>query len=204
MNRKISAKNEQILKEKFHIRWGDNLPYTPWLKNATRNDIVEFCSEMNFNEGAEIGVRAGAFSKIFLDKNPKLHMRCIDSWEPYSRVGTKERQEIFYNECIKLLEPYKDRVEIIKMPSQQALSIIPDNSLDFVYIDAMHDFDNVVMDLIGWNKKVKRGGLISGHDYYNFYNGGVVTAVDAYVKAHNIKTWCVTKESEPSFFWIKP
>ena len=201
---KVIDRHKQLLKEKFHFRRGDCLPYTPWLKKASRDTIAEFCAEMNFNEGAEIGVRAGTFSKIFLDMNPNLHMRCIDSWLPYSRVGTQERQDAYYQMCLEILAPYKERVDIIKMSSQEALSVVPDDSLDFVYIDAMHDFDNVIMDLIGWNKKVKRGGIISGHDYYNFYNGGVITAVDAYVKAHNIQEWCVTKEHLPSFFWIKP
>jgi hypothetical protein len=58
-------------------------------------------------------------------------------------------------------------------------------------------------DLIFWAKKVRPGGLIIGHDYYPFFRAGVMTAVDAYVKAHNIHDWYVTREKEPSWFWVK-
>jgi predicted O-methyltransferase YrrM len=45
-----------------------------------------------------------------------------------------------------------------------------DNSLDFVYIDAGHRFDDVVQDIIKWTKKVRKGGIISGHDYMEYLN----------------------------------
>ena len=89
------------------------------------------------------------------------------------------------------------------MTSMEAVSKIPDASLDFVYIDGRHEFDFIMMDLIAWAPKVRAGGIVSGHDYYQFYRGGVVHAVNAYVLGHNIKEWFVTREKECSFFWVK-
>jgi predicted O-methyltransferase YrrM len=40
-----------------------------------------------------------------------------------------------------------------------------DNQLDFVYIDARHDYEGVLEDLEAWWPKLKVGGLIAGHDY---------------------------------------
>jgi hypothetical protein len=85
----------------------------------------------------------------------------------------------------------------------EALPLIPDNSLDFVYIDGRHEFDFVIQDIIGWSAKVRPGGIVAGHDYYNFYQGGIILAVDAYTRAHNISLWYITKEEQPSFFWVK-
>ena len=77
-------------------------------------------------------------------------------------------------------------------------------SLDFVYIDGNHHFDFVMQDIIEWSKKVRAGGVVSGHDYYRFRNAGVVDAVNTYTHAHQIWEWFITDEpKEKSFFWAK-
>jgi hypothetical protein len=186
--------------EKFHIHKGDNLPISSWLEGASRMHLAELFAELGFNEGAEIGVRSGNYSLELLSKNPNLHMRCIDTWAAYLKVS-QERQDAHYRHCVAKLAPYK--ADIMRMSSMQALSLVDDDSLDFVYIDGRHDFPFVIQDLIGWSKKVKQGGIISGHDYYPFYQGGVMLAVDAFTRAYNIQQWFVTKEREASFFWVK-
>lgn len=40
-------------------------------------------------------------------------------------------------------------------------------SLDFVFIDGSHDYNDVLRDIRVWSKKVKKGGFIGGHDYDN-------------------------------------
>ena len=46
-----------------------------------------------------------------------------------------------------------------------SLEIKEDESLDFVYIDANHAYDWVVQDIELWYPKVKKGGILWGHDY---------------------------------------
>ena len=45
----------------------------------------------------------------------------------------------------------------------------PDESLDFVYLDALHSYRDCMNDLIAWFPKLKAGGLMAGDDYYNGY-----------------------------------
>jgi len=59
------------------------------------------------------------------------------------------------------------------------------------------------LDIIGWQAKVRVGGIVSGHDYGNVYHGGVLFAVNAYVQAHGISKWYTTREIDPSWFWVK-
>jgi len=96
-------------------------------------------------------------------------------------------------------------VEIIRKTSIEAVKDVPDGSLDFVYIDALHEFDPVMMDLIEWVPKVRKGGIVAGHDYSNvFYQFGVIEAVRAYTYAHNVYHWYVTDmDHHPSYFWVK-
>jgi len=39
------------------------------------------------------------------------------------------------------------------------------NSLDGIFIDAAHDYDNVVLDIESWYPKLKSGAFMIGHDY---------------------------------------
>jgi hypothetical protein len=47
----------------------------------------------------------------------------------------------------------------------ETLAQLPDRSLDFVYIDAAHDYKNVRADILAWLPKLGPRGCIAGHDY---------------------------------------
>lgn len=187
---------------KMHVQGGDNLPYRGM--KATRNAMVELFKDLGYKVGAEIGIRKGEYSKIMCDIIPDLKLYCVDPWTPYPMVTSEEKQALYYQITLDTLRPYGDRAVIMKETSVDAAKKIPDSSLDFVYIDGAHDFDNVIIDLITWNEKVRSGGIISGHDYYHSYKAGIVFAVDAYTRAHNINPWYITRDSEPTWFWVRP
>jgi len=56
-------------------------------------------------------------------------------------------------------------VKLLKMMSADAAKTISDASLDFVYIDANHDYPYVLQDLKAWYSKVKPSGWVMGHDW---------------------------------------
>lgn len=186
--------------EIWHIHGKDTLPFSPWVENATRELLATTFKELGYTKGAEIGVRTGEYSEVLLKANPELSMLCVDPWAPYNRTS-QERQNRYLRMCQKRLAPYK--AEIIKATSMEAVKGVTDGSLDFVYIDGMHDFRHVMEDLINWNDKVRPGGMICGHDFYNFYQGGVIIAVEAFTRANNILQWYITRELTPSFFWAR-
>ena len=64
------------------------------------------------------------------------------------------------------------------MWSHEAAALYPDHSLDFVFIDAAHDYGNVKKDIQAWAPKVKETGIIAGHDYFGAE--GVRAAVDEF------------------------
>jgi hypothetical protein len=70
-------------------------------------------------------------------------------------------------------------VEAHRALSVEAAPAFHDESLDFVFIDAAHSFEAVTKDLDAWWPKLRRGGLIAGHDYT--YSPSVREAVDAFV-----------------------
>ena len=189
----------QFLRHKFK----NSLPQPSPVRciKFTRNKMAEMFGELEFKCGAEIGVREGLFSEQLCKSINGLELFCIDIWEPYPGHKSKDLAAKHYAEAQERLKPYN--AHLIKMDNAIAAKDIPDKSLDFIYIDAAHRFDNVMMDLLVWVPKVKSGGIISGHDYYRGRNNGVVPAVDAYKYAHQIHEWYLTDEKEATFFWVK-
>lgn len=193
----------RLIRRKFGIRRRrDNIPLCGG-KRYGRNLLPEMLAEIGFNYGAEVGVRKAAFSKRFLLANPNLKMLCIDPWKGYHGIP-QSRQDKYFNYAINNLAEFGDRVKFIRKASMDALDDVEDGTLDFIYIDGNHRFDYVCPDIIFWSYKVRPGGIVACHDYYSFGWGGVMHAVDAYTRSHHIDPWYVTKELEPTAFWVKP
>lgn len=68
-------------------------------------------------------------------------------------------------ECYKNLEPVSKVIQMLPIPSLEAAKTFEDNSIDFVYIDGSHEYDDLKADIIAWGPKVKTGGIIAGDDY---------------------------------------
>ena len=59
----------------------------------------------------------------------------------------------------------KHIINPVRLPSVEAAKTYADGSLDLVYIDAAHDYDNVIADITAWLPKVRKGGTLSGYDF---------------------------------------
>lgn len=169
-----------------------------------RGGLPKIFHQAGFTKGAEIGVAYGKFSAHICKYMPGISLICVDPWETYlknPRATDQKSHDSNYERAKKSLKGHD--AKLLKMMSLPASRMVKDESLDFVYIDGNHTFDYVMTDIIEWAKKVRPGGIVSGHDYYPFRRAEVVPAVDAYVKAHKIKNWFLTDEKTPSFFWVK-
>jgi len=170
---------------------------------ATRVDLAKLCGRLGFKVGAEIGVCKGKFSRVFCWNIPDVQLYCIDTWtsDPNDPGDEGELNESNYSHAQRILKPFN--VEFIRSTSTDALQYFGNGFLDFVYIDANHSFDYIMSDLINWSKKVRKGGIVSGHDYYRIKGFGVIPAVDAFTLAHNIQFYTTTDDHTPSWFYIK-
>lgn len=164
------------------------------IPGCIRADLPKFFVQMGYKTGAEVGVYKGAFTEKFCEAG--LKMFAIDPWMAYQGAGRTQkeqaRQNFLYGHTQRTLAPYKD-CEIIRSTSMDALKYFEDGSLDFVYLDGDHSFKHIAEDLVEWTKKVRSGGIVSGHDY--FYFGPQQTnlichvgpVVDAFVKSFEIR-----------------
>lgn len=151
----------------------------------TRIELAKEFARRGYKNGAEIGVADGRFSKIMCETIPNLHLKCIDPWKPYEGSWRgNDYQENAYNQAVEKLRPYNS--EIIRATSLEASLWVEQESLDFVFIDGSHVFNEVMLDILLWTPKVRYGGIVAGHDYYHFHDSGVVEAINAYTQFHKI------------------
>jgi len=155
-----------------------------------KNDPPKIC--------AEVGVYRGRFASQILGRFSEITTYyCIDTWKhyddftailrPQGEMAKCDFNKIFRDFKVKI-KPYKSKVKIYRMTSKKAAKLIKDGTLDFVFIDANHAYDYIKEDIGIWLPKVKKGGVISGHDY-NVKRFGVTEAVDELLpKANSKKT----------------
>jgi hypothetical protein len=138
--------------------------------------------------GAEIGVCYGVFAyHVLLKRNPsKLYL--IDPWEYGLQADmelnpTAEKQSVkdaqYYAVC-DYFSPY-DCVEIIRLKSEDAVSLFENDYFNYVYIDGEHSYAAVTRDLENYFPKVKVNGYLIGDDYGWT---GIMPAVQDFLKRH--------------------
>lgn len=177
------------------------------LSHWTRDSLANALNKFGCKYGAEIGCREGINAERFHKAIPGLKLLMIDPWLVQPEVKDLARLNgdgpAFLAEARERLKGYD--CTFIQKFSQDAVRDIPDESLDFVYIDGCHTFDDTMMDLIMWSRKVKPYGIVAGHEIKFWGMNGVVAATMVYTQQHRILDWFMTGEKTrpPSYFWIK-
>lgn len=144
---------------------------------------------------AELGVDTGRFSAQIMEIAFPKRLYLIDPWdtERYNTLKMLAVKERFKKEIDD------KRVIIIRQRDEEALRDFGRNTFDWVYIDTYHDYWNTRTELELCRLKVKKGGIIAGHDYTqgNIVNGakyGVVEAVHHFCVKQNWKFILLTHE----------
>jgi hypothetical protein len=147
-----------------------------------------------------------------------LHLHSVDPWKTYSDYRehvTQVKLDRIRADCKRRLSVLN--CDIIRGFSMDAVKLFEPSSLDFVYIDGNHDLLHAVQDIHEWSKKVRPGGIVSGHDYKKTKAPvtmlHVVQAVQAYTDAYKIRPWFVlgrrerrpgeTRDNSRSWMWVK-
>ncbi len=116
----------------------------------------------------ELGCFFGA-STIFLGQEIKrqkknITIHAIDRWTDETWDARGPGVEEAFRENIKDAG-IEDIVNVIKDDSVNASMAFGGRSVDFVFVDADHDYEAVKKDVLNWMTKLKHGGWIAGHDY---------------------------------------
>ncbi|HEV7590893.1 MAG TPA: class I SAM-dependent methyltransferase [Longimicrobium sp.] len=148
---------------------------------------------------AEVGVAFGEFSRQIVDACAPRTLYLVDFWDPADpRYGppaleaTRERMRE---------EIDAGTVQLVRGLSWDGLASLPEASLDWIYLDAAHDFESVKRDLDAALPRLRSGGIIAGHDYTRWssqgiHRFGVVEAVNAFCAREGWELLYLTNESD--------
>jgi hypothetical protein len=128
---------------------------------------------------AEVGVWKGHSLAYFtvecINKNKKGTIYAIDHWQgsaehhnpsdPSYEPMLKDNPDGLFEHFKNNIKPIEKYVTVLRNTSEEASNIIVDQSLDAIFVDASHEYQDVLKDLSLWRPKVKSGGIFAGHDY---------------------------------------
>ena len=166
---------------------------------------VELYAEMVrlFDSGShfvEIGSFKGRSSSSMaveiINSKKDIRFDCVDTWagseehqkdsDGYIQESAKNSKYAtvvagnLFQQFMDNTKQFSDVINPVRLTSQEAHKLYDEESLDFVFIDAAHDMRSVLKDICGWSPKVKKGGIIAGHDYGAKKYTGVTNAVDLF------------------------
>lgn len=115
--------------------------------------------------GVEIGVFEGMHANNILSTLSIKRLYLVDPYANYSEYNNRSVDfEKIYKNAKKRLLRFNNKIQFIRDFSEIAANQIPDN-IDFVYIDACHRYGYVKKDIELYYPKVKKGGVIGGHNF---------------------------------------
>lgn len=114
--------------------------------------------------GVEVGVCNGDNAARLLGALPIGKLYLVDPWGGYDQDGYHCDFEASYPFVAGRFSA-DQRVEIMRMDSATAAPKFQDGSLDFIYIDACHEEGPTRGYIEEWLPKVRRGGILCGHDF---------------------------------------
>jgi len=121
-----------------------------------------------FRDGArfaEVGVYAGCSLAY-------LGTEIVNSGKSMILVGIDNFGFISKEDVRKNLEPiYAEKSQLTLVLQQgnspELAATYPDSYFDFVFIDANHTYEAMAIDIPAWLPKVKKFGILAGHDVGN-------------------------------------
>ncbi len=142
--------------------------------NSPRENLKAVAGEIYSRDiMVEVGSFLGRSAMVWAEYFNKVI--CIDPWEGNCGEESK-RYERTLETFLENTARFNNVFPLIAK-SEEAVDFFQDEFFDFCYLDALHDYDHVKQDITLWLPKVKRGGVIGGHDYNSRDFPGLIQAV---------------------------
>lgn len=166
-NTVLSYKKNQKRIEHFYQTIGEDWFTYPNLYTA----MIEKCSQGgHFVEVGSWKGRSAAFMAVEINNRgltDVIKFDCVDTWEGSVEHKDMEiiQQKLLYTTFLENVSSVLHVINPIRKLSVEASKLYEDNSLDFVFLDASHEYEDVLDDISAWLPKIKNGGILAGHDY---------------------------------------
>ena len=149
--------------------------------------VDNFTDDSHFVEVGSWKGRSASFMAVeIINSKKNIKFDCIDTWEGSMEHTEgdvdyvdkdnvsgwfsefKKDKDFLYSSFLKNTQSVSDVINPIRKRSHDAAISYKNRSLDFIFLDGSHEYKDVLLDLQLFYPKLKRGGIIAGHDYANF------------------------------------
>lgn len=147
--------------------WFDELDVEGWFSISDALAYRKLVADIHDGIIVEVGSYQGrsiiSIADICRKNNNKIF--CVDLWDDSFKDCPTED---LYPKFLKNIKAYgvDDLITPIRCSSVQGATHF-NSQVDLVFIDADHETDSVLADIGAWEPKVKKNGIISGHDINN-------------------------------------
>lgn len=165
--------------------------------------LAGLAQTINAKTLVEVGCKEGRTTGFLLANLPDLKVIAVDPWMPMPNKSEDYKDWDFgaiERSFWQNVGQNSDRCTMHQIPSWDASRVYEDSSLDIVFIDAGHDYDNALADIKAWWPLVRDGGYLCGHDYQHTFPGVMRAVADVFplirVAVCPDSVWVVQKESD--------
>jgi hypothetical protein len=166
-----------ILEVEVFVHWTEIPGWFQW-RSAQEEAVSHFSSGSCFVEvGTYVGRSLCSLAEVVDQGRKAITLIGVDTCRGSGPEGY--RQKDYHGEMVQqgggtfagqlhrhILEcGYADKVILIIADSITASRQLKDRSIDWVHLDARHEYESVKADINAWLPKVKSGGWMSGDDY---------------------------------------
>jgi predicted O-methyltransferase YrrM len=139
--------------------------------------------EQGYKTFVEIGCKEGRTTGHILKNVPGSRVIAIDPWITQDANPNDPTKETYEDWDFAKIEgqfwanvgEHKKRCTMARATSEYAADNWSHYSLepeqDLIFIDALHDYENVMKDISLWWPKVRKGGVLAGHDFNHKWPG---------------------------------
>lgn len=152
----------------------------PHLRTKILSNIIERYNVKNF---VELGVYDGKNVIYLAKKFPNVNFYGVDLWKHFETdrinrlpLNSQKEWDILFDKLSKISSELPN-LELIRDFSSKSAEKFNDDFFDMIFIDANHDYKYVKEDIASYMPKIKKTGIISGHDYSLAWYG-VIKAVN--------------------------
>jgi len=199
----------EIAKSNSELNVPDSIDLQGW--NSDSEIFYNLVNEIKPNTIVEVGTWKGRSAARWLEATASAGLEtklyCVDSWlggiDHYiaetNRLLDSAGSPRIYHQFIKnfIDSKHSNRIYPIQQTSVNGARILSHYKIkaDIIYIDAGHEYEDVIDDLKYYWPVLEKNGKMFGDDFYNF--SGVSKAVEEFSKLNNLSFDVVENN-----FWI--
>eukprot|EP00933_Yihiella_yeosuensis_P009958 TRINITY_DN11616_c0_g1_i1.p1 TRINITY_DN11616_c0_g1~~TRINITY_DN11616_c0_g1_i1.p1 ORF type:complete len:472 (+),score=65.16 TRINITY_DN11616_c0_g1_i1:76-1491(+) len=140
---------------------------------ALLNGVVPELAEVNKPAFLEVGIYDGKTAQQVLSKHPEINYTGVDVWNEIFACDTCTAEDVegVRMTALHRIRPFalEGRAEVFHDDSLKVMQLMPNGTVDIVFIDADHRFPGVYENVREAVRVVRPGGVIAGHDFSPFW-----------------------------------